>query len=127
VVETAGTGEIDMRNPTLFAALTLVLAGPALAQEIATPAPTPPPAAERGVPTLSSVDRDGNGSVSRIEAARSKQLVRHFESLDQNRDGQLDKGEFARLETETLRGSDASDGPAQAPGQPHTPVKPEAN
>ena len=111
-----------MRN-TLLPVLALTLAAPALAQDLGIP-PTNAAAKPSGAPTLASVDRDGNGSVSRHEAARSKELVKQWDSLDQNRDGKLDQAEFARLETETLRAKE-DDGPDSAPGQPQTPVTPE--
>lgn len=94
-----------MRHATLFA-ITLALAGAASAQDLGGSAMTnasPVPSADQDAPTFEKSDRNGDGKVDRREAAASKALVKEFAELDKDRDGQLDKGEFARLETEQMR------------------------
>ena len=105
-----------MRYVILYAAGTLAFAGTALAQDLGTPATnaSPVPSADRDTPTLASVDKDGDGVVNRREAASSKVLVKEFQSLDRNRDGKLDKGEFARLETESMK---RPEGPEAQPAE----------
>lgn len=56
---------------------------------------------------FSKVDEDGNGFISRAEAARHGRLGDNFKRLDRNQDRQLDKAEFSRFETMTK----------EAPGQ----------
>lgn len=45
------------------------------------------------------LDEDGDGRISRAEAAARPQLGEYFQRLDRNRDRQLDKGEFSQFET----------------------------
>lgn len=105
-----------MRHVILYAAGSLAFAGTVLAQDLGTAATnaSPAPSGDRNAPTLESVDRDGNGVVDRREAAASKHLVKEFASMDKNRDGKLDKAEFARLETESMK---RPEGPDAAPAE----------
>jgi hypothetical protein len=45
------------------------------------------------------LDRDKNGSLSKAEATRNKDLAKRWDSLDGNKDGKLDSGEFALFDT----------------------------
>lgn len=75
----------------------LALAGTALAQNPSTPVtPTPPAPA-----TLSELDTDKDGSISRSEAAQNVRLGTQFQNLDANGNGALEGAEFARFETTT--------------------------
>lgn len=72
----------------------LVMAGTALAQNPSTPVtPTPPAPA-----TLSELDTDKDGSISRSEAAQNIRLSGQFPSLDANGNGALEGAEFSRFE-----------------------------
>lgn len=48
--------------------------------------------------TITDLDTDRDGLVSKREAAKNKDLNKKFSSLDSNRDGRLDSAEFARFE-----------------------------
>lgn len=54
-------------------------------------------------------DQDRDGRVTRAEAAADPALAASFDAFDENADGALDRGEFARLEAG-----------ADAPGERHT-------
>lgn len=54
---------------------------------------------------FSKVDEDGNGFISRAEAASHGRLGDNFRRLDRNRDRRLDKAEFSRFETTKQEGS----------------------
>lgn len=44
---------------------------------------------------LQSMDTNGDGKISREEAAQSKGLTKHFDQIDTNKDGFLTREEFA--------------------------------
>lgn len=72
----------------------LAFAGMAAAQNPSTPVtPTPPAPA-----TLSELDGDKDGSISRSEAAQNIRLSGQFMSLDANGNGALEGAEFSRFE-----------------------------
>ena len=48
--------------------------------------------------SLQSLDKNGDGKISKQEAAANKKLNQQFSKLDANHDGSLDAGEFARFE-----------------------------
>ena len=54
---------------------------------------------------FSKVDQDGDGYISRAEAAGHGKLGDNFRRLDRNQDRQLDKAEFSRFETMEQEGS----------------------
>lgn len=45
-------------------------------------------------PSFEALDRNGDGFISRAEAARSPALAANFDELDRNRSNSLDKSEF---------------------------------
>jgi hypothetical protein len=49
--------------------------------------------------TFIGLDADKNGSVSKKEASSNKSLTAKWDTLDANKDGTLDQGEFARFES----------------------------
>ena len=48
------------------------------------------------------LDGDGDGYINSGEGAVLEGLIEHWELLDTNKDGQLDKGEFAKFEIEPI-------------------------
>jgi len=50
--------------------------------------------------TMPAIDTNADGKVSKTEAASNAKLAQKFDSYDANKDGNLDKGEFARFEAE---------------------------
>lgn len=48
--------------------------------------------------SMPMADKNSDGKVSKSEAASNKKLASQFDSLDTNKDGNLDKGEFAKFE-----------------------------
>jgi Ca2+-binding EF-hand superfamily protein len=48
------------------------------------------------VPSFEALDKDGDGYVSREEAAAAPGLVERFSTLDQDGDGRLSRAEYAR-------------------------------
>jgi hypothetical protein len=51
-----------------------------------------------GAVDFSSIDKDADGSVSKKEAASNRDLTKKWDTLDANKDGKLDQGEFAQFE-----------------------------
>lgn len=47
---------------------------------------------------MTTLDSDQDGKVSKKEAGKNKELSKKFESLDINKDGKLDSGEFSLFE-----------------------------
>ena len=47
---------------------------------------------------FAKLDKDRDGSVSKKEAAANKDLTKQWDTLDTNKDGKLDPGEFAAFE-----------------------------
>jgi hypothetical protein len=100
-----------MRRKTLLFAVAagaaLLLVGVAAAQSLGNPsainptpgAPTSPASADDNV-SLSALDTDKNGSVSRMEAEANRNLYKQFPNLDKNANGALEPAEFARFEAE---------------------------
>lgn len=69
--------------------------------------------------TFDSLDKDRDGSVTKKEAASNKDLTKKWDTLDANKDGKLDQGEFAQFEAGASgsMGSSGSDSskPAEKP------------
>lgn len=107
---TASLSSFESRSVALFTMLVLTAglsgaqpggapASPALpaAPAAAAPADTIPPnpwTMAQIADAFRKTDADGNGSISRQEAAIWTGLVRNFDRLDTNRDGQLSRAEF---------------------------------
>jgi hypothetical protein len=49
--------------------------------------------------TFTKLDSDKDGMVSKKEASKNKDLAGKWDTLDTNKDGKLDQGEFAAFET----------------------------
>lgn len=88
---------------TSACAQTATLAPPVSAASQAASAPVAPPDAAKAAPKYSAVDierafnfMDANrdGKVSRAEAARFRNVARHFDAADTDKDGTLTLGEF---------------------------------
>lgn len=93
------------------AALSAVLtasfaAGSAFAQSAPDAPPPPPPGADAPLhhpphpglhhpgDHLAKLDKDGDGAISREEAAGSKYLAKRFDEIDANKDGKIDRKEM---------------------------------
>ena len=109
---------------TLAALAALAVAAPVLAQDRGVPGVDVDIGTNAKV-TLPSVDKNSDGKVSRSEAASNQQLSQQFDKLDANKDGNLDKGEFAKFEGKakgsakgTKRGTDDGEpaNPSNTPG-----------
>jgi hypothetical protein len=55
--------------------------------------------------TFTKLDSDKDGMVSKKEASKNKDLTGKWDTLDTNKDGKLDQGEFAAFETGATSGS----------------------
>lgn len=67
--------------------------------------------------SMSNVDKNSDGKVTKAEASSDQQLSQKFDSLDANKDGNLDKGEFAKFEAKGSAGN--KDGaPGRDEGEP---------
>ena len=71
------------------------------AQDIQAPAPAtaPGPSADRPA-SGGSIDRNGDGKITKAEAQADAELARRFRALDTDNSGKLDSAEFARFEAE---------------------------
>jgi len=89
-----------MRNKHLHlvaGATIAAFAGLAVAQS--SPAPSASPSTSTAPSVFTKLDSDKNGMVSKKEAAKNKDLASKWDTLDINKDGNLDQGEFAAFET----------------------------
>ena len=61
---------------------------------------------------FAKLDKDRDGNISKKEAASNKDLTKQWDTLDTNKDGKLDQGEFAQFEaaapTSGATGTDSS-------------------
>ena len=95
-----------MRNKSLeliAGAAIAAFAGLATAQISSPPPSTSPststaPAGGTGE-VFTKLDADKDGMVSKKEASKNKELTSKWDTLDTNKDGKLDQGEFAAFET----------------------------
>ena len=55
--------------------------------------------------TFTKLDADKDGMVSKKEASKNKDLSGKWDTLDTNKDGKLDQGEFAAFESGSSSGS----------------------
>ena len=100
-----------------------LLAGAALAActglavaQISPPPPSTPPGgssspstgatgAAAGGDVFTKLDSDKDGMVSKKEASKNKDLTAKWDTLDTNKDGKLDQGEFSAFEADAGSGS----------------------
>jgi len=76
-------------------------AGLAVAQTSPTPSASPSMAPSTSPSAFTKLDSDKNGMVSKKEASKNKDLTSKWDTLDTNKDGNLDQGEFAAFEATT--------------------------
>jgi hypothetical protein len=108
---------------TVAAVAALMLAGGAFADDT-----------QRGMPgvdvdvnanvKMPMVDKNSDGKVTRSEAASNPELSRQFDTLDKNKDGSLDKGEFAKFQAKGHgdgKGAIGNDTGDEAPNKNNTP------
>ena len=93
-----------MRSKTLeliAGAAIAAFAGLATAQISSPPPSTSPSTAPAGGSgdVFTKLDSDKDGMVSKKEASKNKELTSKWDTLDTNKDGKLDQGEFAAFET----------------------------
>lgn len=103
-----------MRKSTLIAGAAITaFAGLAFAQIGAPPSSTSPsstspsstspssssPSTSGSGDVFTKLDTDKDGMVSKKEAAKNKELTAKWSTLDTNKDGKLDQGEFAAFES----------------------------
>lgn len=67
--------------------------------------PSAAPAPGASGDTFTKLDADKDGMVSKKEASRNKDLASKWDTLDSNKDGKLDQGEFAAFESGSSPGS----------------------
>lgn len=102
-----------MSKPAKWIALTgfTLMAGSAIAQTNApsTAVPEARPSGSMAVPPevtgspgdsnlFGQLDKDADGSISKVEGARDKGVKTEWSKLDANKDGKLDSAEFAKFE-----------------------------
>lgn len=90
-----------MRNTfaAAFAAFALALAGPAFADDVESLVNQ----------RFAELDRDGDGMLSRLECSRMPGLLESFLKHDADKDGKLNRDEFARAATPLLLASHRGD------------------
>jgi len=90
-------------NPALALLLTVSLAGTASVASAADPSNSRGAAGGSDISqstlTFKDADANGDGKVSKQEAQKQPELSNKFSSLDKNRDGSLDRAEFAMFDT----------------------------
>jgi hypothetical protein len=74
------------------------------------PSSSAPSGGAAGGEQFTKLDSDKDGMVSKKEASKNKDLTAKWDTLDSNKDGKLDQGEFAAFET-----SGSSSGSSPAP------------
>ena len=74
------------------------IAGVAAAQT-APPSTSPSTAPSGSGDVFTKLDADKDGMVSKKEASKNKDITAKWDTLDTNKDGKLDQGEFAAFET----------------------------
>lgn len=99
--------DFDARSVMLIAAWAL---GGSAAVQAQTPAPARPDApmsapAVQGTaaadpvdPTFKRVDKDGDGKLTRTEAAADRTLSERFDAIDTDRDGAISQAEYERAQ-----------------------------
>jgi hypothetical protein len=85
--------------PSLTAAAVLALSGTALAQDSTKSGGLPGVDVDVNANiSMPMADKNSDGKVSKAEAAGNAKLAAQFDQLDANKDGNLDKAEFAKFE-----------------------------
>ena len=87
--------------------------GTALAQT--TPPTSTSPGSSSGTTggEYTKMDKDKDGTLSKKEASKNKELTKQWDTLDVNKDGKLDEAEFAQFETSSIdsgMGKDSTSG-----------------
>lgn len=77
-------------------------AGSAVLLNLAVASAVTSPAGDNKPDPFNLLDHDSNGLISYSEAKSDPALTREFNDLDKNKDGELDKGEFAQFEAQGL-------------------------
>jgi Ca2+-binding EF-hand superfamily protein len=87
---------MSMRYTTFSALVVVAVCSVAWPLHAANVIPPPPgdPEAPVSEPTFRTLDMDGDGYVSRLEARRGTNVERQFDKLDTNRDGRLSREEL---------------------------------
>ena len=67
-------------------------------------------------------DKNSDGKISKSEAASDQKLAKQFDKLDSNKDGNLDKGEFAKFEVDSKVPGNKDGAPGKDEGDPAQPV-----
>jgi len=108
--------------PTLAAIAAVTLAGSTFAQDSTKSGGVPGVDVDVNAnASMPMADKNSDGKVSKAEAASNKELSAQFSKLDTNKDGNLDKGEFAKFEAKGSAGS--KDGaPGKDEGDPATSI-----
>lgn len=66
-------------------------------------------------------DKNSDGKISKSEAASDQKLAKQFDKLDSNKDGNLDKGEFAKFEVDSKVPGNKDGAPGKDEGDPAQP------
>jgi hypothetical protein len=69
------------------------------------PSTSPDGGAAAGGDVFTKLDSDKDGMVSKKEASKNKNLTAKWDTLDTNKDGKLDQGEFSAFEAGAESGS----------------------
>lgn len=69
------------------------------------------PSSAGASPAFSKLDADGDGYISKKEAAKNKELLKKFDELDVNKTGKLSPADFAQFEAMQKSGAGSSTKP----------------
>jgi hypothetical protein len=109
--------------PTLAAIAAVTLAGSAFAQDSTKSGGAPGIDVDvNASASMPMADKNSDGKVSKAEAASNQELSKQFDKLDANKDGNLDKGEFAKFEAKGAAGSKKDGAPGKDEGDPATKI-----
>jgi hypothetical protein len=96
----------------------VLVGGGAVLLNLAVASAATPPAGDSKPDPFNLLDHDSNGLISYSEAQSDPALTREFNDLDKDKDGELDKGEFAQFEAQGL-----TDRPGILPPEPSEHVE----
>jgi hypothetical protein len=111
------------KHTLLTAAAALALSGSAFAQDSTKSGALPGVDVDVDANiSMPMADKNSDGKVSKAEAASNQKLSQQFTTLDKNKDGNLDKNEFAKFEASgKAKASGNKDGaPGKDEGDPAT-------